>query len=68
VTFGHGEGGDLAYQYVLNEPRLKVIEAVMKGRVYQIDADIIQRGGPRIVEALEQVAKFTHPEAFVEEE
>ncbi len=68
VTVGHGEAGDLPYQYVLNEPRLKVTEAVMKGRVYQIDADIIQRAGPRIVEALEQVAKFTHPEAFVEEE
>ena len=32
--------------------------AVVNGRVYKIDADIISRPGPRLVDALEQIAGF----------
>jgi len=66
VNSGHGEAKDLPYHYVKNEPRLGVTEAVMAGRVYQIDADIINRPTPRMVDALEQLAKFIHPELFEE--
>jgi iron complex transport system substrate-binding protein len=38
--------------------------AVKKGRVYKINADIISRPGPRLVDALEQIAKLLHPEKF----
>jgi iron complex transport system substrate-binding protein len=38
--------------------------AVKNGRVYKINADIISRPGPRLVDALEQIAKFLHPERF----
>ena len=34
--------------------------AVKNGRVYRIDADIISRPGPRLVDALEQIAGFLH--------
>jgi iron complex transport system substrate-binding protein len=40
--------------------------AVKNGRVYKIDADIISRPGPRLIEALEQIAKMLHPEKFPE--
>jgi len=43
VTTGHGEAKDLPFHYIRNEPRLEVTEAVMTDRVYQIDADIINR-------------------------
>lgn len=36
--------------------------AVRNGRVYKINADVISRPGPRLVEALEQIAKLLHPE------
>lgn len=35
--------------------------AVRNGRVYRIDADIVSRPGPRLVDALEQIANFTNP-------
>ena len=38
--------------------------AVKNGRVYRINADIISRPGPRLVDALEQIAKDLHPESF----
>jgi iron complex transport system substrate-binding protein len=38
--------------------------AVKNGRVYKINADILSRPGPRLVDALEQIAKMLHPEKF----
>lgn len=38
--------------------------AVKNGRVYKINADIISRPGPRLIDALEQIAKDLHPEKF----
>ncbi len=38
--------------------------AVKNGRVFKINADLLSRPGPRIVDALEQIAKALHPESF----
>lgn len=38
--------------------------AVKGRRVYKIDADLISRPGPRLVDALEQIARSIHPERF----
>jgi len=38
--------------------------AVRNGRVYKINADILSRPGPRLVDAMEQIARFLHPEEF----
>jgi len=38
--------------------------AVKNGRVYKINADLISRPGPRLVDALEQIAKYLRPEKF----
>jgi iron complex transport system substrate-binding protein len=40
--------------------------AVKNGRVYKINADILSRPGPRLVDALEQIARFLHPDKFPE--
>lgn len=40
--------------------------AVKNGRVYKINADLLSRPGPRLVDALEQIARFLHPEKFPE--
>jgi iron complex transport system substrate-binding protein len=39
--------------------------AVKNGRVYKVNADILSRPGPRLVDALEQIAKDLHPEKFL---
>lgn len=49
-----------------NEPNevFKNSNAVKNGKVYKINADILSRPAPRIVEALEQIAKDLHPGKF----
>jgi iron complex transport system substrate-binding protein len=64
VSVGMGTGEDLPWQYIKSESRLKNTQALLNGRVYKIDGDLIDRPGPRIVEALEQIAQFIHPELF----
>ncbi|MCS7139429.1 MAG: cobalamin-binding protein [Candidatus Nezhaarchaeota archaeon] len=45
-------------------PGWSVISAIKNNRVYFIEEDIIVRPGPRLVEALEIIARYLHPEAF----
>lgn len=40
------------------------IEAIQTDRVYQLDADIMSRPGPRIAEAVELLAETAYPELF----
>ena len=40
------------------------LPAVVQGKVYNVDGDIVNRPGPRIVQGLNIIAKFIHPELF----
>lgn len=42
--------------------------AVKNSRVYRINADLLSRPGPRLVDALEQLAAMLHPDLFKREE
>ena len=42
----------------------KDIDAIKYNRIYTIDDDIVVRPGPRIVDALEQLAELFHPDLF----
>ena len=67
---GAGMGGgnyDILYRYIMEESRFQGLAAVQKDRVYLVDADIIDRGSPRIIDAREVVARDIHPECFPEE-
>jgi len=61
---GHGEAADKPFMWATGEPRLRVVEARKNNRVYQIDADLVSRAGPRVVDALEWFGYFIHPEFF----
>lgn len=62
---GMGEGGtDLIYRYFMKEPRFKNMKAIQNDRIYIIESDLIDRGGPRLVDALEEVAADIHPDLF----
>jgi iron complex transport system substrate-binding protein len=53
------------YQKILQEwTRWKTIPAVMNGRIYLIDSDLLDRPSPRIIDGLEELAKVLHPERF----
>ena len=49
---------------VKERPGWDQITAVKNNAIYEIDADIISRTGPRLVDALEAIAKMVHPEIF----
>jgi iron complex transport system substrate-binding protein len=49
---------------VKERPGWASITAVKNNAIYEIDADIISRTGPRLVDALEAIAKMVHPEIF----
>ena len=61
---GMGTGEDQTLQYLTQESRLKNTEAARNGSIYGIDMDLSGRGGPRIVEGLEEFARCIHPELF----
>jgi len=65
IVSGMGTSGSLIYNSIIKETRLTGVDAVINKRVYMIsDANLIERPGPRIVDGLEEVAKFIHPEIF----
>jgi iron complex transport system substrate-binding protein len=53
-----------SFDEVKARPGWDEISAVQNDRLYEIDADIIARPGPRIVEALEILAQIIHPDFF----
>ena len=64
---GMGKGAENTLRdYIMTEPRLSTLKAVQNGQVYAVNADIIDRGGPRLVEGVEAIASLAHPEIFGE--
>jgi len=49
---------------VKDRPGWGIISAVQNDKIYEINADIISRSGPRLADALEILAKMIHPEIF----
>lgn len=45
-------------------PGWSTMPAVRDGRMYPVDADLVNRPGPRIVDGMEQVAKMLYPDRF----
>lgn len=62
VGSGHGSGGNLSFQWAGAESRLKGTVALKSGRVYPIDADLVSKPGPRLVDGLEAILRLIHPE------
>ena len=57
-------GDELTPEKIAARPGWKTIRAVQEGRIYLINGDIVSRPGPRLVDALEQIARALHPELF----
>jgi iron complex transport system substrate-binding protein len=51
---------------ILASSALKRLTAAREGRIVVLDSDEVMRPGPRIVEAIEQMARAFHPERFRE--
>ena len=59
---GMGSGGDATMEFAVGESRLANVSARVNNRVYSISIDLIGRFGPRIVDALEELFAYIHPE------
>lgn len=49
---------------IAKRPGFENIDAIIEGNVFVLDGNIVSRPGPRIIEALELIAKAIHPEKF----
>ncbi len=57
----HGTEGFLADE-IFTRPGWDAITALKQGRVVGIDPNIVSRSGPRVVEAIEELAALIYPE------
>jgi iron complex transport system substrate-binding protein len=57
---------DVLLEDFMTNPQYASLSAVKNHRVYSVNSDIISRSGPRIVDAVEQMARDIHPECFVQ--
>lgn len=65
IITGMATSGDLIYNAIKSEDRLKSVDAMANNRIYKIsDSNLIERPGPRIVDGLEELSKLIHPEIF----
>lgn len=53
--------------WIKNKAHLKGIKAVATDRIYFLDENLATRPGPRLIDALEELARILHPQFFKEE-
>ncbi|MHA1632020.1 MAG: ABC transporter substrate-binding protein [Candidatus Freyarchaeota archaeon] len=58
------EACGLTPEVIRNRPGWSEIYAVQNNKIHEIEESIIVRGGPRLIEGLEELAKIIHPELF----
>lgn len=69
VDNGMGMGDnaeDVLKNYFEKDPRLRELSAVKTKNIYIMHADLIDRGGPRIIEAITYLSQICHPEIYGE--
>ncbi len=72
IILVNGGGGmdssekDIIREAFMTSPQFASLSAVKNNQVYVVDADIISRPAPRIVDATEEVARIIRPECFTQ--
>ncbi|MEE9216572.1 MAG: ABC transporter substrate-binding protein [Anaerolineales bacterium] len=64
MIFGEGPFVPTTPDLVAARPGWGSITAVANNAVYAVDTNLVDRPGPRLVDALERIAALLHPEAF----
>ncbi|RLF05619.1 MAG: cobalamin-binding protein [Thermoprotei archaeon] len=55
---------NVSIDQITSRPGWSAINAVKNNKIYFIDEDLLVRPGPRLVDGLEKLAAYIHPEAF----
>lgn len=63
-SYGHGDNKSPSVEQILQRPGWQHLTFVKSKNVVGLEANLVNRYGPRSVDALEQVAKAIHPELF----
>jgi len=66
ILLGDNFYGGVTPEDVASRAGWDSLSAVQKGQIYIFNDDLISRPGPRLVDGLEELAKFLHPELFEE--
>lgn len=64
ILLGDAQWGGVTSEAVAARPGWQTLSAVMEGKIYPFDDNLVSRPGPRLVDGLEALAKFLHPELF----
>lgn len=64
AQIGMGSGLDAPLVYAQTEPLLAEVSARENEKVFGVISDVVGRPGPRIADALEELAEMLHPELF----
>jgi iron complex transport system substrate-binding protein len=64
ILFGSGTFVPTTAESLAARPGWGAMSAVVDERVYAVETNWVDRPGPRLVEALEAMARFIHPELF----
>ncbi len=65
ITKSEGDFNDIR-KWMTGETSLESIQAVQKGNIHYLYEDLVTRPGPRILQALDQLARLLHPSSFKE--
>ncbi len=64
TTYGHVPGFENAVEDVLARAAWQEVGAVKTERVYNVEANIVERPGPRLIEGVEKLAQLIYPDVF----
>lgn len=62
VNLSHGSSGQQVMDWAETDDQIKDTSARKNGKVFSIHADIVSRGGPRIVDGIEEMIQLIHPD------
>jgi ABC-type Fe3+-hydroxamate transport system, periplasmic component len=64
IIFTVGQHATPAIEEFIHRPGWETTDAAKYNKIYSIDDDLLARPGPRMVDALEELAHLIHPELF----
>jgi len=64
ILLGDAQWGGVTPEMVAARGGWEALTAVKEGKIYPFDDNTVSRPGPRLVDGLEAMAKFLHPELF----
>jgi len=64
ILLGDATLGGVTVEQVRSRPGWNALSALKNGKIFTIDDDLVARPGPRLVDGLELLAQYIHPELF----